>query len=330
MHARRRSLAAVVFACVGLGASVASLVDDAGADAAFCAESGCATVRASAWAHPAGVPMPLLGVAFFAAMLGLTVIARPRLRTGLALAGAAWALALIGVQAFALHAWCKLCMIADPAALGLAASVLAGARTIRWSRGVAALALPALVAVPVVFAVVGSPAAAPPPIVATALTVPASARGGVTVVEFVDFECPFCRDLAPRVTSAVAHAHVPVTIVRKMVPLPMHPHARTAALAWCCADAQGRGEAMAAALYAADPDALTAAGCAGLAAAIGCDMARYREALADPATAARIAADMAAAKAANVRALPTIVIDGTPFTGGNHTEAELAAAIDRA
>ncbi len=323
MPARRRSLAAIVFACIGLGASAASLVDALGADAAFCAESGCATVRASAWAHPAGVPMPLLGVAFFAVMLGLSVVPRPRVRTALALAGAAWALALIGVQALVLHAWCKLCMIADPAALGLAAAVLSGARTVRWSRCLAALAVPGLAAVPIVFAVVGA-AAAPTAVVTTAPRVP----GRVVVVEFVDFECPFCRDLAPRVTRAIAH--VPVTVVRKMVPLPMHPHARSAALAWCCADAQGRGEAMAAALYAADLDALTPAGCAALAAGVGCDMERYREALVDPATAARIAADMAAAKAANIGGLPTIVIDGTPFTGGNHTEAELAAAIDRA
>src|SRR5258706_12717955 len=120
-----RSRLALVFSLIGLGASIASLVDYFAAEPAFCAESGCATVRASAWAHPLGVPMPLFGIAFFAVMTVLAFVPRPRLRLALAIGGGAWALGLIAVQAFALGVWCKLCMIADPAAFVLAALVMA-------------------------------------------------------------------------------------------------------------------------------------------------------------------------------------------------------------
>src|SRR5215468_10860907 len=135
-----RSWGALGFAIVGLAASLASLIDYLGATPTFCAETGCATVRESAWSHPLGVPLPVVGIAFFAAALVLGFVDAPRLRRALAIAGAASAAGLIAVQAFAIGAWCELCMIADPAAIGYAIAVLAGAPTLRLSaaRGMAA------------------------------------------------------------------------------------------------------------------------------------------------------------------------------------------------
>ena len=96
LHVRLRDAGALATASIGLAASLASLVDTV--DPTFCSESGCATVRTSAWAHPLGIPMPVLGIGFFAAMLVLAVRRRrPRLRRALAaIAGAAWAVLLIG------------------------------------------------------------------------------------------------------------------------------------------------------------------------------------------------------------------------------------------
>src|SRR6185369_2535867 len=99
-----------------------------------------------------------------------------------------------------------------------------------------------------------------------------------------------------------------VHVVRKMVPLSKHPHAMPAAIAWCCADAQGKGDAMADALFKADPEQLTDAGCEKLAEQVGCEMARYRQTAADPATKARIAQDIADAHAAGVTGFPTVFI----------------------
>src|ERR1700759_1540182 len=99
MRSRRPWLAvtAIGLAAIGLGASIASLIDYAGAAPTFCAETGCATIRESAWWHPLGIPMPVLGVALFAAALALGFVEAPRRRAALAIGGAAGAVLLIGV-----------------------------------------------------------------------------------------------------------------------------------------------------------------------------------------------------------------------------------------
>ncbi len=325
MHARR-SILAFVLSCVGLGASLASLVDYVRIDPSFCDASGCATVRLSAWAQPLGIPMPVFGVVFFVAMIGLSFVSRRRLRMTAAIGGAVWALTLIGVQAFALHAWCKLCLVADASAIALAVTIALGATTVALRGRVLAMGASALAIVPALFLVLAPPAGDGTPAFATREP---AVEGKVTVVEFIDFECPFCRRFAPVVEKAIASSKVPVHVVRKMVPLTMHPHALTAALAWCCADAQGKGEEMAAALYATEPDDLTSENCERIAARIGCDVTKYRASLADPATARRVEADVATATAAGVRALPTIIIGDQHLTGANHDVAELVAAIER-
>ena len=328
----RLSLAALGVAVVGLAASVASCIDWLGAAPTFCAETGCATVRESAWAHPLGIPMPVLGLAFYAAAIALSFVDAPRLRRALAITGAAWAVLLIVLQGLVIHAWCKLCMVADPAAIGYAITVLAGATTLRFSlaRGVST--------VPVLLGAIGAlalwtrsaPATPPPPAgdAMPAFVQAAQQPGAATVVEVVDFECPHCRHMQELLTSAIARARGPVHVVRKMFPLSMHPHAMPAALAYCCADLQGKGEAMATALFAADPDDLTPEGCEKLAVGIGCDAERYRRDL--PAAATRVAAETAEARAANVRSLPTLFIGSERVVGAGTSSAALTALLDQA
>src|SRR5205814_1023402 len=122
----------------------------------------------------------------------------------------------------------------------------------------------------------------------------------------------------------------PVRVVRKMVPLPIHAGALPAAIAWCCAEAQGKGDAMAAALIAAPVAELTPAGCEQIAAGLGLDLDRYHRDAADPAIRARIDADTAAARAAGIHLLPTIYIGGQAFVGAGATVDELVLALRRA
>jgi protein-disulfide isomerase len=325
------AVAALGISVIGLAASVASLIDYLGASPTFCAETGCATVRESAWAHPLGIPMPVLGIAFFCAALALGFVDVPRLRRALAITGAVWAAALIAVQVFAIGAWCKLCLIADPAALGYAVVVLAGAGTLRLSaaRGVAAAsAVVAAIAGLALWTRAEPPAPPPPSGGAPAFVQTAQAPGVATLVEVVDFECPFCRRMQTELSAALAQARVPVRLVRKMLPLPNHRHAMPAALAYCCADAQGKGDAMADALFAAPPDQLTPEGCETLAAGVGCDLERYRRDL--PAAKARVATEMAEVRAAGVHALPTLFVGTERIEGAGASAAELTALIDRA
>lgn len=337
----RLSLVAFVLASIGFGASIASAIDYFGKQPTFCSESGCATVRQSDWSHPLGIPMPVLGLAFYAVMIALCFVDRPRLRKLCAAAGSAWAVFLIILQASVIHAWCKLCMIADPTAILLAAVVLAGAGTLKLAGRHFAIGLPVIAALPLVFAIIndarhdepalvqqgsGSGSAAPVPEV----ILREQKSGTAVVVDFVDFECPFCRRLAPKLDAAIAQAQVPVKLVRKMTPLKMHPHALDAAVAYCCAEAQGKGDEMAKALFEAPPDQLTPAGCEKIAESIGCDMDKYRQSVADPAIHDRIVQDANDAKAAGVRGLPTVFIGTTGLGGAEHDTAELSKLIQAA
>jgi protein-disulfide isomerase/uncharacterized membrane protein len=328
----RLSLAAVAFAVIGLGASIASLIDHLGTSPTFCAETGCATVRESAWAQPLGIPMPLIGIAFFTAALVLGFVEAARLRRALAIAGALGAVFLIGVQAFAIGAWCKLCMVADPAAIAYAVAVLGGATALRptFARAIAAPAA-VLASVGVLALWTGGDAPAAEPLLppgTPAFVEQAQVPGQATVVEVVDFECPHCRRLHPRLTAAIAKVEGPIRMVRKMLPLRNHPHALPAAIAYCCAEAQGKGDAMAEALFAAPPEELTPEGCEKLAAQVGCDIERYRRDV--PQAEKRVAAEMAEMRAAGIPGLPTLFIGGERVVGAGSSTEELTAMLERA
>ena len=334
-----RPLAAAI-AALGLAASVALVIDYLRPAPTFCAGTGgCATVRESAWAYPLGIPMPVAGVAYFAVALLLLHVERARrLLPWLAAVGALVAVTLLAVQGAVLGTWCKLCVMVDTSALAFAALVWLGRGrawpAVRWVPG--ALLAAAAVAAPIALAVIAPPPApaAPQALVGAALpeVVAREQRAGVvTVVDFIDFQCPFCRRMHERLSAALGKVGGPIRVVRKMVPLErIHPQAMSAAIAWCCADAQGKGEAMAEALFVAPVEELTAEGCERTASKLGVDVAAYKTCVAAPATAERVASEYAAAKAAGMTSLPTIYIGDQVFVGLRATQEELEAALRRA
>lgn len=343
-RARLAPLAAVLLALVGLAVSAALLVDSLQPVPAFCAAGGCEAVRATSWARPLGIPMPVIGLAFFAAALVLAALPRlAAVRTLVALIGAAGGIGLLALQAFVIGEWCRLCVIADLAAIAHGVLVAAGGAV--WPRpgrrAIVATAVLAVGAVALPF-VAFTPERAPAPVAAAPSTAVSGspglpevvareqAAGQVVVVDFIDFQCPHCRALHPRLVEAMSRVDVPVRVVRKMVPLPQHAGAMPAAIAWCCADAQGKGDEMAEALLAARVSELTPQGCERMAAAIGLDMDRYRADAADRATRRRIHADVADAHKAGVHALPTIYIGGRAFTDARATVDQIEAALRRA
>src|SRR5690606_14570992 len=62
----------------------------------------------------------------------------------------------------------------------------------------------------------------------------------VTIVEFSDFECPFCGRANPTIEQVEKAYPDQVRVVFRDFPLPMHPHARKAAEAGHCANEQGK------------------------------------------------------------------------------------------
>ena len=155
-------------------------------------------------------------------------------------------------------------------------------------------------------------------------------RGQVTVVDFVDFECPFCR-LTQAELEPVLEAHKDrVRLVRRQVPLHSHPHAHDAASAACCGEKLGKGNEMAAALFAADVEALTPAGCQKLAEQLGMPADPYKACVVDPSTDARIEADHGEFKSAGGYALPTIWIGRRQLVGARFARGDREGARRRA
>jgi protein-disulfide isomerase len=337
MRASHADLLLRLAAAVGLAVSALLLLDYTRPVSGLCGDGGgCDVVKASAWARPLGVPVPLLGVAYFAALA--LAAAAPRLRRvvrPLALTGALGALGFLALQAFVIGTFCRFCLVADGAALVAGACALAPAPAARGWRLSAALSGLAL-AVPAV-ALLHAPAAPVPPPAPQVAAAPAlpeviarEQRPGVlTIVSFTDFECPFCRKLHVALEQALEGLEGRVRVVRKMVPLEgLHSHALDAAMAWCCAARLGRGDAMADRLYAARD--LSRPGCERLARDLGLDAAAFGACLADPATRAQVARDTDDAEAAGVAGrLPTYWIGSTMYRGAADA-ATLRARIDAA
>ncbi|MFO0679585.1 MAG: vitamin K epoxide reductase family protein [Polyangiaceae bacterium] len=326
-----RSTATFVPVVIGLVASVMLLVDYVRPSPVFCDEGGsCALVRKTAYAQMFGLPTPTLGVAGFLAVAVLAASSGERARTVFAFVsgiGAAFAAFFVWKQA-SWGVYCLYCLAADVSMLVV--STVAFARLARGSdpptttafRGSAGLVVAFATLVPLVWGVAKpTPPKVVPGPVADAMK--SSPPGTLTVVDFVDFECPFCRKTHEALAPLLAPLGDKVHVVRKHVPLAMHPHAREAARAAVCGEVLGKGNAMADALFAADPSELTREGCAAVAARIGLDRPKFDACVTDAATEARIDVDTAAFKASKGRGLPTLWLDDEKLEGMQSRETIL-------
>jgi len=148
----------------------------------------------------------------------------------------------------------------------------------------------------------------------------------VTLVEFSDFQCPYCARLRKTVEALVAAYPQDVRLVFRNYPLEFHPHAKGAALAALCAHAQGKFWAMHDALFDHQGE-LGDALYDKLAAQLGLDVARFDACRAAPETSKRLEADMAAAQEVGVTGTPALFINGRKASGAL-PYAQLRAVID--
>jgi protein-disulfide isomerase len=151
------------------------------------------------------------------------------------------------------------------------------------------------------------------------------ARARVTIVEFSDFQCPFCSRALPAVAEVERAFGKDVRVVWKHMPLPFHPNAMPAALAAEAAREQGAFWGMHDKLFAGQQE-LSNAVYDRFASELGLDVARFRATRQAPATLARIREDVSAARAAGVTGTPTFVVNGEIVLGS----AGLRAAVERA
>ena len=149
----------------------------------------------------------------------------------------------------------------------------------------------------------------------------------VTIVEFSDFECPFCRQAEPVFKRIQEEYGDQVHFVYRQFPLnDIHPRAQKAAEASLCADEQGRFWNMHHVLFL-EPVELEVASLREKAATAGLDTEVFNECLDSARYANRVDADIRAGVAAGVTGTPMAFINGRPVSGALPFES-YAAIID--
>ncbi|MFF5624004.1 DsbA family protein [Microbacterium sp. NPDC012755] len=160
-------------------------------------------------------------------------------------------------------------------------------------------------------------------------------EGAVTLVEFLDFECEACGAFHPIVEDLREKYDGEITYVVRYFPLPGHINSTQAALAAEAAAQQDRFEDMYAMLFETqaqwgEKTVETPEVFRGFAEQLGLDLAAYDEAVADPATLARIEADKADGVALGVQSTPSFFLDGTQLelTAWGDLEAAIEKAVN--
>jgi Na+/H+ antiporter NhaA len=147
----------------------------------------------------------------------------------------------------------------------------------------------------------------------------------VTLVEYGDFECPYC-GLAEPVVRQLLRDFGDLRYVWRHLPLnDVHPHAQLAAEAAEAAAAQGAFRELYEKLLA-HQDALTRDDLIGYAAELGLDTERFADDLDDHAGAARIAEDVDSADLSGVSGTPTFFINDRRHYGAYDIDT-LSAAV---
>jgi protein-disulfide isomerase len=153
-------------------------------------------------------------------------------------------------------------------------------------------------------------------------------RAARTLIEYGDYQCPYCAAAEPVVVEVLRRRGTGVVHAFRHFPLvSIHPMAEPAAETAEFAGAYGAFWAMHSALMTRSPN-LTLPAMFDLAALLGLSVTLLRDALSSGVFAARVRHDLALGLSGGVRGTPTFVIDGELYDGPVTVEA-LGAAIDQ-
>lgn len=136
----------------------------------------------------------------------------------------------------------------------------------------------------------------------------------ITIVEFADFECPHCGELAPALDKAVEEHKGGVRFVFKFFPLPIHSRADIAARAAIAALSQGKFWEMHLALFV-NQRRLEQTDLDSYAKELGLDVSRFHADMQAQATTDRIAKDKKLGEDLQVHGTPSIFINGRLYDG---------------
>jgi protein-disulfide isomerase len=137
----------------------------------------------------------------------------------------------------------------------------------------------------------------------------------VTIVEFSDYQCPFCRRVEPTVAEVLSRYEGKVRFVYRHFPLDrIHPQARAASEAAACADRQGKFWEYHEQLFAENAQ-LDRAGLDAIAEKTGLDTAAFKTCMDEGHTKDLVQKDLEAGSEAGVSGTPAFFINGIPLRG---------------
>jgi protein-disulfide isomerase len=168
--------------------------------------------------------------------------------------------------------------------------------------------------------------AAPAPAAVRKIDVPDSApakgpkHAKVTIVEWSDFQCPFCSRVEPTLKQIEDTYSKDVRIIWRNQPLPFHQNAKPAAEAAMAAHEQGKFWPMHDKIYA-NQQSIDRASLEKYAQEIGLDMGKFKAALDSGKFRAAIEADSAKGNEVGANGTPTFFINGREFVGAQPFES---------
>ncbi|MHB1845233.1 MAG: DsbA family protein, partial [Deltaproteobacteria bacterium] len=151
-------------------------------------------------------------------------------------------------------------------------------------------------------------------------------RAPVTIVEFSDFQCPFCSRVEPTLTQIEKDYGDKVKVVWKNQPLPFHPNAMPAAKAAMAAREQGKFWEMHDLLFQNQRD-LSDANYDKWAQQLGLDMSKFKADASSQKVADEIQADMKEGASLGANGTPNFFINGHQLVGAQPVE-QFKAVID--
>ena len=146
------------------------------------------------------------------------------------------------------------------------------------------------------------------------------AQAPIEIIEFSDFQCPFCQRIEPTLKRVLDTYGERVRLVFRNFPLPNHPDARPAAEAAACADEQGQFWPYHDRLFA-NPMKLAMADLKQSAADLGLDTTKFNRCVDLRTYTSRIDADLQAVSDAGVSGTPAFFVNGRRLTGAQPYEA---------
>lgn len=136
----------------------------------------------------------------------------------------------------------------------------------------------------------------------------------VTLVEFSDFQCPYCVRIYPTLQEVAKSYGDKVRLVYRQFPLDIHDNAFKAAEASLCADDQGKFWGMHNAMFD-NQQAVKSGGFSELASSLGLDVKAFNICMASGKFTAQVERDMQDASVVGVTGTPATFVNGRMVSG---------------